>query len=139
MKLVIDSSVAVKFAIPEPGQREAHELLRSSAERIAPALLMLETANTLWKKVGRKELSEEQASVALDLVEDSISRFVDEKDYAHAALDLALQIAHPVYDCTYLAVAEMEEAPFVTADMKLVNKLNTTAYGRWVRPLTQII
>ena len=37
---------------------------------------------------------------------------------AHASA-IALEIAHPVYDCLYLACAEVEGAPLVTADGRL--------------------
>ena len=39
---------------------------------------------------------------------------------AHAAA-IALEIGHPVYDCLYLACAEVEGSPLVTADTRLRN------------------
>lgn len=138
MKIVIDSSVAVKIAVPEIGQVEAHELLRTTSERIAPSVLMLEAANTIWKKVQRKELSTEQALAGLEVIEDSVTRFVEDRTHAHRALSLSLQLAHPVYDCAFLAVAELEDVPLVTAGVKLANKLKATPFGRLVRPLMQI-
>ena len=37
---------------------------------------------------------------------------------AHATA-IALKIGHPVYDCLYLACAEVERSPLITADGKL--------------------
>ena len=52
MKIVIDASVAVKLVAPEAGQEAAFTLIRSFDRRLAPQLLLLEVANTLWKKVS---------------------------------------------------------------------------------------
>ena len=40
-------------------------------------------------------------------------------DLVARASAIALEIAHPVYDCLYLACAEVEGAPLVTADGRL--------------------
>lgn len=138
MKVVLDASVAVKLVSPETGQAEAFDLLRKSSERIAPTLMMLEAANTLWKKVARGELLREQAKAGLEVIGDSITRFVDERRHAPQALDLAMAISHPVYDCVYLVVAEAENAIYVTADVKFANKLRSTRLSRLVQPLMHI-
>jgi predicted nucleic acid-binding protein len=36
------------------------------------------------------------------------------------ALELALELNHPIYDCFYLALAERERCPLVSADKKLL-------------------
>jgi predicted nucleic acid-binding protein len=43
----------------------------------------------------------------------------------HRALDLAIRLAHPVYDCVYLALAEQRNIPLVTADARLIAKLQS--------------
>ena len=40
-------------------------------------------------------------------------------------MDLARRLGHPVYDCVYLALAEREDAAFVTADQRLLRRLST--------------
>jgi predicted nucleic acid-binding protein len=42
---------------------------------------------------------------------------------APRALELALNLDHPVYDCFYLALAEAETAQMVTADRHLERRL----------------
>jgi predicted nucleic acid-binding protein len=37
-------------------------------------------------------------------------------------MDVARRLGHPVYDCVYLALAEREHAPFVTADHRLLRR-----------------
>jgi predicted nucleic acid-binding protein len=41
------------------------------------------------------------------------------------AMDMARHLGHPVYDCVYLALAEREDAAFVTADQRLVRRRAT--------------
>lgn len=47
---------------------------------------------------------------------------------AAPAARAALEIDHPVHDCFYLALAELESAPLVTADARLVARTRGT---RW--------
>lgn len=53
-KLVIDSSVAVKWFVPEPYSGEAQLILnrfqRGTLDLLAPDLLYAEIGNILWKK-----------------------------------------------------------------------------------------
>ena len=38
-------------------------------------------------------------------------------------MDLALKLRHPVYDCLYVALAERQDAPLVTDDARLLERL----------------
>lgn len=138
MKLVIDSSVAVKLVAPEDGQEEAYAMIRATSERVAPTLILAEAANTFWKKVGRGELSEAQAQAGVEVVADVVTRFVDEGALMPDALRMAIEISHPVYDCIYLVLAEREGCTLLTGDQRLVRKLRATPYSSLVRPLVPV-
>jgi predicted nucleic acid-binding protein len=45
----------------------------------------------------------------------------DEPDLP-AAARLALELAHPIYDCLYLALAKRQNVPLVTADLAFVER-----------------
>ena len=47
---------------------------------------------------------------------------------APRAVAIAGQLDHPVYDCLYLALAEAEQAGLVTADLRFLGKVRTTAW-----------
>ena len=49
---------------------------------------------------------------------------------APRAVAIAGQLDHPVYDCLYLALAEAEQADLVTADTRLVGKVQATLCKR---------
>ena len=119
MKLIVDASVAVKWWFAEQGSVESRQLLAHRIVLYAPDFLLIEAANVLWKKARRKEVADPQPYL------EELSRLPDvvmlcpSSDLVARASAIALEIAHPVYDCLYLACAEVEEAPLVTADGRL--------------------
>jgi predicted nucleic acid-binding protein len=124
---VIDASVAIKWVVDEPGTTPALRLLRQSL--VAPDLLVAECANILWKKVRRKELSEEEASLAARLLARADIELVSMRPLLERATRIAVAIDHPAYDCIYLALAEVRGCDFVTADRALVRKAHATGLG----------
>lgn len=108
--------------IPEPH--------KENAER----LLVVEVANLLWvRSTLRGDISEIQANkgyesflaLGLDLRPSST--------VAAAALKLAAEEKHRVYDMMYLAVALREGCELITADEKLINKLGMKfPFLRWI-------
>ena len=124
MKLSVDASVAVKWFVSEPLSGNARLLLAHRLDLYAPDMLLAEFANVICKKVRRRELqaspryidalSSFSANITLRPVGDLIER----------AMQISLEIEHPVYDCLYLACAQETESKLVTADRKLVNKVS---------------
>jgi predicted nucleic acid-binding protein len=123
MRALIDASVAVKWYLPEPGERAAMRVfaegLDGSRELLAPDWIVAELANALRKKVRREECSGAQAQAILDLFETDAPRLVEAVALVPRALELALRLDETVYDCLYLAAAIEEEASLVTADARL--------------------
>lgn len=121
MKLVVDTSVAVKWVVPEDGAAveagtgAALELL--AQELIAPDCILGEFANALFKKVQRSEIGREQAEAALQILPGTVALFPT-ANLVDVALKLALDIGHPVHDCIFLMGAIQYDVPLVTADAK---------------------
>lgn len=120
MSLIVDSSVAVKWVADEPGSDRARALYLSD-ECWAPALIIAEVGNALWKKRRMKLVTSEQATAALRALPDRI-RLFDMNELAPRAFAIAADLDHPIYDCFYLALAERERVPLVCADGPLVAK-----------------
>src|ERR1700675_3761198 len=95
---VVDASVVIKWFMPEINSDAARRLLTLSHEYFAPDLLFAQTANTVWKKVRRGELSAERGQ---QLVED-IGRIAVEtvpcRLLAEDARALATATGRTVYD-----------------------------------------
>jgi predicted nucleic acid-binding protein len=119
--LVIDTSVAVKWVIPEDGigiEADTGAALALLAdELIAPDCILGEFANALFKKVQRKEIAEEQARAAFAILPEAVD-FFPSAHLVEPALSLALDIVHPVHDCIFLMGAIEHGVTLFTADAK---------------------
>ncbi len=121
--LVIDASIAVKWVVEEEGSEEAVRLLGRS-RLIAPELLVAECANILWKKVQRDELSSEEALLAARLLQSADLELTSTRSLMERVTQIAIELDHPAYDCIYLALAAERDCLFVTADERLLRKLD---------------
>jgi len=114
--IVIDASVALKWVLAEAGQDLADALL--DRDLIAPSLWLIEAANALWRRTTRGEITTTEAAERLaELMQAPVTTTPVEADIA-AAIGLATQLGHPVYDCLYLALAIREDTVVVTADAR---------------------
>lgn len=139
MNFVVDASVAVKWFVEEELRAEARELVRRDEDLYAPALILVEVSNALWKKVLRNEISDEQARRIGSWPHDLFSRLYPIDLLNRRALEIALDLQHPVYDCLYLACAEeVEDGYVVTADRRLRTAVESTAYEGLVVHLLDI-
>lgn len=121
-RYVIDASVAIKWIVEEEGTAEALSVL-GNAQLSAPDLLVAECANILWKKVRLNELSEDQAMVAAQALEQAEVELLPTRHLLGSATALAVELDHPAYDCLYLALALERNRQFVTADKRFKHKV----------------
>ena len=125
--LVIDASIAVKWVVEEVGTPQALAL-RDGSKLIAPEPLVAECANILWKKVQRNQLFEEEALLAARLLQGADIELAPTRPLLEAATRVAIDLDHPAYDCLYLALAIANDCRFVTADEKLLRRLDQTRH-----------
>jgi predicted nucleic acid-binding protein len=116
VKLVIDASVALKWVISETGS-EAAAALRDE-ELIAPNLWLAEAANALWRHVRLQEIATDEAIRLMGALAVAPVVSVPLDPYVEAALKIAMETGHPVYDCLYAAVAVAHDTQVVTADRR---------------------
>jgi predicted nucleic acid-binding protein len=144
MMLVVDTSVAVKWVVPEnPTNIEADTsaaLNLLSRQMIAPDCMLAEFANAMFKKIRRQEISKEQARESLSVLSDLVT-FLPTPLFVGPAFELSTQLSHPVHDCLFLVVAIQHDAQLVTADQKFVDRcletglnypVHTLADGSWI-------
>jgi predicted nucleic acid-binding protein len=118
--MVVDASVAVKWVVPEVGSELAIGLL--GRDLWAPSLWLAEAANALRKKSLRGELTEEEARVrAQDLVDAPVQP-IELPVLLPAAMRMAAELGHSIYDCFYLAAALLRDTVLVTADRRFATK-----------------
>lgn len=117
--LVPDASIAIKCVIAEPGSITARQLMAAADPLIAPELLLAECANVVWKRVNRGMTPRAGVPQTLDALESIAANLLPLRDLTRAALSIALEFDHPVYDCYYLAAAIQNDATLATADERL--------------------
>ncbi len=132
MTLVIDASVACKWFISEPQSDHAEELLAGDEPLIAPDLITPEVCHVAWLKLRRSEITFDQASAMVDGLPELLDEMVSLGQLAARALVIANALTHPVYDCFYLALAEVRNTRLVTADRRLIGRLAGTHWARLV-------
>ena len=125
MSWVVDASIAVKWVIPEVLSEKADRVRDGEEDVLAPDLLLVEVANALWRKSTAREISPREADTAFELVRRGGIDLRPTGPLLPRAMDVARSLGHPVYDCVYLALAEREQAAFVTADQRLLRRLST--------------
>ena len=135
---VIDASIAIKWVVEESGTEEALNL-RREASLMAPDLLIAGCASILWKKVQRGELSKDEASLAARLLQGADIELVPTRSLLEAATLAAIELDHPAYDCLYLALAAARGCSFVTADERLLRKLNQSPQSPWHDRVTSLV
>lgn len=123
--LVVDSSVAIKWVVPEPDSTVAVDLV-GPFRLIAPHLIYAECANVLWKKQRRGEISRSELLSAVGVVDDFSVETVSMRELTAPAVDLSILLDHAVYDCFYLALSIVQECKLVTADGRLYRKIHAT-------------
>lgn len=135
MILVVDSSVAVKLIVNEPGHEAAQGALAREGEWIAPDWLMIEIASALAQKVRLEGLAINQARRAYAAMSAFINRFVASEPMLLDAFALSVRLNHALYECLYLALAVREKATLLTADGKFVRTLKGRAEAALVELL----
>lgn len=137
--VVVDTSIAIKWAIKEEDSHLALSLLNEWQDKdiiiLAPTLLAYEATNALHKQIRKGKLPFEDAQRALhEIIFDIVSfTFLDDASLNIRALQLAQQFSLPAtYDAHYLALPESKRCELWTADTRMWNSLRgKLAWVRW--------
>lgn len=125
---VVDTSVAIKWLIDETDSDRALSL--RNHDLAAPALLRIEAANVLRTLRARQALTARQAQDLFAFLQTAPVTIVEHDDALERhALDIAIDLSHPVYDCLYVALALRTGRTLVTADARFLRALAASAYA----------
>jgi predicted nucleic acid-binding protein len=139
ISLVLDASVAIKWAIPsarEPFTDAALRLLKryvdGEVEFIVPDVFWAEVGNVLWKgtRQGRWRQGEAEA-VAADMKARDF-KTVSSVVLLDEALKIAFAHDRAVYDCLYVALAVQSKTDLITADERLANAVAAHLPVKWL-------
>jgi len=125
MKYIVDSSVAVKWALAEIDTDRAlrirDEYRAGTIELHAPDVFPIEFVHALTRAERQRRLtSDEGAEFVADMLA-TLPRLHASLPLLPRAYELSSQMRIGVYDCLYVALAEREQCELLTADQRLVN------------------
>jgi len=127
MRRVIDSSVAFKWAVPETHSDKALRLRddfrNGTLELLAPDVFPIEVGHALTR-------AEQQGRIPVGSAIPLIRDLLNALPFLHPSLpallravEISSHVRVGLYDCLYVALAEIEKCEVITADDKLVKNL----------------
>ena len=123
--LVVDSSVVIKWIVPQAYSEKAEEVLvayqAGELRLLAPDLLNAEVGNILGKYHRFQGLTKRDVQEALEAFKDLDWSIVPSNLLLDDALNLAIDYRRTVYDSLFVALAIREGCQLITADERLVN------------------
>lgn len=127
--VVVDSSVVIKWLVPEPYSAEARRLLNDyqagTLTLLAPDLLPAEIGNIIWKKQRFQGMAAADAQNLLDSFRALSFTLTSSNVLLADAYTIAVAHRCTVYDALYVALSLREQCRLVTADQKLITALGT--------------
>jgi len=127
MKYVLDSSVALKWVLPEIDSDKALRLrdaFRNGIhELLAVDIFPAELAHALTRAGRMKRIDPAKARALWRSIMLDSPTLHSSLPLAERAIDIATQFLCPAYDCLYVALGEQEGCECITADDKVVRKL----------------
>jgi predicted nucleic acid-binding protein len=97
--------------------------------------VIAEITNAAWKFVTFDRITSESAMSAVREVVKAFDELVPTSGLKDRALAIAIELRHPAYDCFYLALAERNTSPLVTADDRLIRRCADTPFEKLVQSL----
>jgi predicted nucleic acid-binding protein len=141
-RLVLDASVAIKWAMPlarEPFTDQSLRLLKryvdGELDFIVPDVFWAEVGNVLWKGTRQNRWRQDEAeSVAADMQARDFTT-VPSLALLPEALRIAFAHDRAVNDCLYVALAVQSSTDLITADERLANALAARFPVKWLGAL----
>lgn len=139
--IVVDASVVLKWYLDDEkyGQKALYLLTKyisNELDILAPSLLEYEVINGLIIAQKRGRIKEEMIHTAVDGFINLGIRLKNLYSFYTRTLHYCKVYNRSVYDASYLAVAEEESMPLVTADEGLYNAVKKDL--KWVKWLEDI-
>jgi predicted nucleic acid-binding protein len=128
---VVDASVAFAWFAAVPNAEQAARLLDAEPGTLllAPDLVLVELLNAAWKSLRLGAITSEQFQMLASRASEPFSRLVPSSALLARASHWCRELDHPATDCLDVALAEQERATLITADQRLLRKLQEPRPG----------
>lgn len=124
--VVVDASLVAMWVLEEqfsePATDRSEQWRRDGVRMVAPCFMLAEVTNAIHQRVRRRELTTNDAAVALERVLGAGVELEEDELLHLAAARLAVQLGRgSTYDAHYLALAERHGCEVWTGDRRLYN------------------
>ena len=123
--LVVDSSVVVKWILPEPDSADAvqvrDDVISAGGRLIVLDLVLPEVSNAIWKNHRQKKIAISAAQQALGDLQGLPIQIEPAIRLLDKAFDIAVKYDRAVYDALFVALTQDLGVKGVTADEPLYN------------------
>jgi predicted nucleic acid-binding protein len=128
---VVDASVAFGWFAAIPGAEQAALLLDPPWNQglLAPDLILVELLNAGWKSLRVGAITDEQFDWLAHRASEPFTQLFASGPLMQRAGHWCRELNHPAYDCLYIALAEQQHATLITADQRLLRKLQEARPG----------
>src|SRR5438128_1460036 len=127
MRRVVDSSVAVKWVVPEAHTDKAlrvrDDFRNGATNLLAPDVFPIEVGHALTRAERQGRIAVPQSGLLLADVLTTLPDLHPSLPLLLRACEISSQMRVGIYDCLYVALAEREGCELITADDKLVKSL----------------
>ena len=137
--LVLDASVALKWAIPSAQETLTTESLQLLQRYVAgeinfivPDVFWAEIGNVMWKGVRQRRWPQTLAENAASAIRKRDFFTVTSLELLPEALRIAFAHDRSVYDCLYIALAIQFKIEMITADERLANAMAARLPVKWL-------
>lgn len=124
--------VAAKWYLAEEGSELAQKLVETGHELIAPELLLVEVANTLFKAWMQGAIDDVHMDQSVAALPTAFSALWPVTDLVADAMVISRILQHPVYDCIYRALAWRTGASVVTADARFIEAAQAKSWDTFL-------
>jgi len=129
-EVVVDSSVAIKWFVPQGNSTKAREILDAYQDCnltiLAPDLIYAEVGNIVWKLHRFQGVSQVDAEAILNTFQAIEFGITPSSLLLSDAYRFAVAHQRTVYDSLYLALSLRRQCQLVTGDEKLVNSVSSS-------------
>lgn len=129
--IAIDAIVAVKALVAEPSSDKARAVIAGNDLIVAPAHAYAEIAEIIHRKHMAGEIDEYQVGRALLRLPDILT-FVALDGLIADAFLIARTLHCSVHQCLYLAVARKHRVALISADRRLLERIQGTGFAKTV-------
>jgi predicted nucleic acid-binding protein len=140
MKYILDSNIALKWVLAEPDSGLARQLRADYQQAVhdllAPDVFPIEIAHALTRAERQARIATSQAAFLWADIMSTTPLLILSSPLIPRAIQISSSERAGVYDCLYVALAEREGCDLLTADEKLIKKLQPNF--PFIKPLSSL-